>query len=590
MNKINKKVQHKKYRIGVLFVLLFLINSFLSHASSNIDVILDEANVLRSSDPEKSSLLLTTLNNQKQQMSSQQLFYFDYLIAYQNIYNGKTVEAESKLKQLLSSDAQDIIKFRSRHSLINIYAIEQKWKEGLYHLSKLLNEQRANKAENLAQVKENTNAIAAIFYNQLGQYELGLKYAKSFKGTANTTRNECFAEVLIIESLLHLEKLTQYTEIIDSTFSQCNSEPLVTYFIKNYLAKNDLRNNLTSKAISRISPVLSKIEATKNPRLIVEVYEVLSESYFKNTNVEKAKKFALKAIQVGENIPTTQAVVKAYELLYQIASQEKNYQQALTYHEEYTRLNEIVLDDIKAKHLAYQLAQHQALEQESKIKLLNEKNALLTAEKALDKAKVSNIQLFIAILALVLIALVVTIARLWESRNHIKALAEYDDLTGIYNRRHYSHITKSALTYCENAKQDLSLIMFDLDLFKIVNDTYGHACGDWALKEVTKVCLNIGRQNDIFARVGGEEFVIVLPSCGIDEAMMRAEACRVAIEEIITEASGFDFTITASFGVTGVKRSGFKLEQLMADADASAYISKRNGRNQITKFETEKNS
>ena len=131
--------------------------------------------------------------------------------------------------------------------------------------------------------------------------------------------------------------------------------------------------------------------------------------------------------------------------------------------------------------------------------------------------------------------------------------------------------------------------MFDLDHFKKVNDCYGHACGDWALKETIKVCKDIGRKNDIFARLGGEEFCLVLPSCSIDAAMLRAEACRAAIEEIITEESGCEFSITASFGVTNVKRSGFELEKLLADADFAAYASKNNGRNRVTLFEVPTN-
>ena len=124
--------------------------------------------------------------------------------------------------------------------------------------------------------------------------------------------------------------------------------------------------------------------------------------------------------------------------------------------------------------------------------------------------------------------------------------------------------------------------MFDLDHFKKINDSFGHGCGDWALKETIKVCKSIGRQNDIFARLGGEEFCLVLPSCNIDAAMLRAEDCRAAIEAIITEESTHDFTITASFGVTDVKRSGFNLDKLLADADMAAYESKNAGRNRVT--------
>ena len=316
------------------------------------------------------------------------------------------------------------------------------------------------------------------------------------------------------------------------------------------------------------------------------VYNTLAKTYWKLDDIDNAKKFANLALKSHKKTTNLLQEAETNYLLYQISKKQQDTELALKYFESYAKADKANLEGDKAKFLAFQLAEHHAHEQEARIKLLNEKNSLLTAEKALEKAKLSNIQLLISLLTIVLALLVFGLGRLWQSRNLIKALAEYDDLTGIYNRRHFTHIANSALTYCENAQQELSLIMFDLDYFKSVNDKFGHACGDWALKEVTKVCQRVGRKNDIFARIGGEEFCLVLPSCSIDKAMMRAEACRVAIEEIVTEKSGHDFTITASFGVTDAKRSGFDLDKLLADADFSAYRSKHSGRNQVFKFDT----
>ena len=175
--------------------------------------------------------------------------------------------------------------------------------------------------------------------------------------------------------------------------------------------------------------------------------------------------------------------------------------------------------------------------------------------------------------------------RLLKAHKRIKELAEHDALTGIFNRGHFTHIANNALKYCQSTGQELSIIMFDLDHFKKINDSYGHACGDWALKKTVEVCKSLGRQNDIFARLGGEEFCILLTSCDKKAALQRAEACRLAIADINTKDSGFEFTITASFGVTDAKTSGFKLEKLLADADSAAYSAKNAGRNQTVVFQ-----
>jgi diguanylate cyclase (GGDEF)-like protein len=358
-------------------------------------------------------------------------------------------------------------------------------------------------------------------------------------------------------------------------------------FIRSYNAKLNLENNKPLEVINILSPYLKEVTATRYPRLIVEVYTLLAEAYWLQENLEQAKEFALKSTEIGQNINTTQAVVAAYKLLYKIAKKQSNHQEtALQYHEIYAELDKAYIDETKAKYLAYQLAVHKELEQKNKIKFLNKKNELLIVEQALIKANADNTRFILLILVIVISILLVWGSRLLQAHKRIKQLAEYDSLTGIYNRGHFTQIANSALEYCKSANQELSIIMFDLDYFKKVNDDYGHACGDWALKNVIYACKAIGRQNDIFARLGGEEFCILLTSCDKDSAYQRAETYRQAIANITTKESGFDFTITASFGVTDTKTSGYDFDQILADADSAAYASKYAGRNQVTIFQS----
>ncbi|KGJ89693.1 GGDEF domain-containing protein [Colwellia psychrerythraea] len=568
---------------GIIILLTFFLQNALSAPSNNINVLLEAADKTRSSNPVEYSVLLDKLKPLQKMMSLQQSDYFDYLTAYQLIYKGKAKQATTKLLSLLSSKAHVSIKFRARLTLVNIFGIEQNWSEGLLHLSKALKElsNTAIKKE----TKEEGLAIAAIFYNQIGQYDLSLNYANKLTLSSANTRSLCIAAMSSVESRLHLNKLEDETTDIEDAITLCKNEPIAANFIRSNRAKFDIAKNHHFKVIKSLSPQIEQVESTRYPRLIVEIYAALAQAYLMQDNLKKATEFSLKTIKTGESIKTTQAVVLAYKLLYQITLQQKEYRQALNYHEQHAKLDKANLDEIQAKHLAFQLAQHKSFEQKSKIRLLKEKNALLISKQALAKAKVANVQMFIAILTVTIALLMLWGGRLWKSHKRVKELAEYDALTGIYNRGHFTQVTKIALKYCKSAQQDLSVIMFDLDHFKLVNDNFGHACGDWALKETIKACQNIGRKNDIFARLGGEEFCLVLPSCNINAAMLRAEACRAAIEAIITEESGCDFSITASFGVTDVKRSGFDLDKLLADSDGAAYASKHAGRNRVTIFQ-----
>ncbi len=539
---------------------------------------LKEAESIKSTQPVIFANLLKKISNKKAKLTYQQKSLFNYLRAYQLAFMGKANEALPILEEILSSDANETIKFRSRITMINFYAYDQNWTEGLSHLTILLN--MLPKINEQA-LKQNGLALAAMFYNQLGQFSLGLKYAGTLEDIAILPRQICMAKMFKAEALFNTsQKLTPL--MLESAMTACKNEPIAENLIRSYIAETQIINNNITDGKQSLLNNLTIIESTKYARLIARTYSLIAKAFFLEGNIEKSKSYALKAIAIAKNIPTTKEVIESHKIIYDLSKLISDYKLALEYHRKYAQLKETYTNKETAKHLAFQLAEHNAFEQESQIKLLNEQNNALAAEQALANTQANNRKLIILLLALIILVFAFFGARLWRAHKRVRQLAEYDPLTGIFNRGHFTQVTNSALKYCKNAEQDLSLIMFDLDHFKKVNDTFGHACGDWALKETIKVCKDIGRQNDIFARLGGEEFCLVLPSCNIDAAMLRAEACRAAIEAIITEESKHDFTITASFGVTDVKRSGFNLDKLLADADMAAYDSKHSGRNRVT--------
>ena len=582
----------KKLYFTLIMLLILFIQNALAEPKVNINELLDTANKIRSNDPEEFSTLIALLMTKSEQMNTQQYYYFQYLTAYKLTFNSKAQEALPLLLNILAADAAGaLIKFRARLTIINIFAIRQRWSQGLFHLSTLLKESPNIEHQ---EIHLDGLTIAAVFYNQLGQYDLGKKYAEIIQNKKAKERTLCASKQLIIESKFYLNQLQKNDSDIQDAINTCSNEPIMANFIRSYLSKLLIKNNDSKGALEVLTPYLQVIKSTKYPRLIVEIYTSLAEAYWQQGNLEKTEEFAKKSTEVGENIKTTQAVVAAYKLLYQVAKKQNKHIKALALHEVHTELDKTYLNETQAKHLAFQLAEHQAIEQENRIDLLKEKNALLTSEKslltaeqALTRANAENTRLIILVLVLTLSVLTFWGYRLLKAHKRIKELAEYDALTGIFNRGHFTQVANNALRYCQSAGQELSLIMFDLDFFNKINDTYGHACGDWALKTTVEACKSIGRQNDIFARLGGEEFCILLTSCDKQAARLRAEACRQAIEGINTADSGFEFTITASFGVTDVKTSGFELEKILADADSAAYSAKHAGRNQVSIFEHE---
>ncbi|QYJ81665.1 GGDEF domain-containing protein [Shewanella aegiceratis] len=568
----------------VRYLLLLLIFFFSQSMAEEVDIdaTLTQADQLKSSNPKAFSELLNTL--EKEPLNPQQRYFLDYLRGYELTYQGKQAQSIDVFNKILNSNANETLKFRANQTLINIYAISQDWSKGLTHLSK--NFQFIEQIKDPETVQSGL-AIAAIFYNQIEQYELGLSYAEKLRSSKPSKRNTCLANGLAIEAQLGLNQLEVDSPSLQAAVASCDEEVIMESFIHSFIATKYLRDGNTAEVYGQLKPSLETIEKTRYPRLIAEVYATLASAYLKDHKIGEARLLAEKIVNLAKGLGNTQAVVTAYKVLYQIAELSGNYKAALDYHVKYAQADKAYLDDIKTKHLAFQLAEHQAAEQKSRITLLDRQNNLLLTEQQLAKTQAENNRLFISLLIAIITLLGFWAYKSWTIQKRLKQLAEYDALTHVFNRGHFTQVAQSALTYCESSEVDLSYILFDLDNFKQINDKYGHAIGDWVLKKVAKACQAQGRKNDIFARIGGEEFCIALPGCDLQTAVKLAEACRKAIAGIDCSATGHEFEVTASFGITDTQMSGYKLERLINDADSAMYQSKETGRDRICIFDPE---
>ncbi len=158
--------------------------------------------------------------------------------------------------------------------------------------------------------------------------------------------------------------------------------------------------------------------------------------------------------------------------------------------------------------------------------------------------------------------------------------ASVDPLTGCFNRRALYNYIDHDIAVTQRYRGNLSVIMFDIDHFKKVNDTYGHHAGDIALKEVVSRTIATIRKSDYLARYGGEEFIIVLPNTDLQNAVKLAERLRNIIQEQTIDAGGKEIRITSSFGVAPL-RNGSDRDALFKEADEMLYKSKFLGRNKV---------
>jgi diguanylate cyclase (GGDEF)-like protein len=167
----------------------------------------------------------------------------------------------------------------------------------------------------------------------------------------------------------------------------------------------------------------------------------------------------------------------------------------------------------------------------------------------------------------------------------IKNIAIYDTLTGLYNRRYFEERFGVDAQKAFYGGTPLSLVMVDIDLFKKVNDTFGHTEGDRVLSQISSLLKSSVRKKDTVARYGGEEFILILPEAGLEESFVIAERIRRLVESTPFEVAGAQVNLTLSMGISNFPSHRAKSkEELVKMADQALYDAKRGGRNKVCIF------
>ena len=181
-----------------------------------------------------------------------------------------------------------------------------------------------------------------------------------------------------------------------------------------------------------------------------------------------------------------------------------------------------------------------------------------------------------------LVGLGIDITERRQLEHELARQASTDHLTGVFNRRHFMVLAEQEFTRSIRYGKQLSVLMLDLDRFKQINDNYGHAAGDMALRKVGEIALRALRETDILGRLGGEEFAVMLPETHIMQAREIAERLRLEISRcpVILE-DGQALSFSASIGIATLTAWDTSLEKLLSRSDQAMYQAKHTGRNRV---------
>jgi diguanylate cyclase (GGDEF)-like protein len=539
------------------------------------------ADSIKTSDHPEFLQLMGRLDGEATKLSSQQQLYLRYLKAWEAGYQGDYETATPLLNAVIAESMDATLRFRAGTTLVNNLVIGSRYEDAFARVSQLLDQ--------LPQIVDTNARIQALgtagfLYNEAGQYDLGQHYASQMLSENLNDEGSCKGRFLQAQSLYQSGKFTTLDKQPGDAIAACNkaSEFIFANTIRFYVASFDIQHGQSSAAIKLLQKNYADVRRIGYPELISDFDSSLAQAYWNEGDIALAKQYAQAAVDDGVKHEFTKSLTSAYELLYLIAKKQGDLDAALIYHEKYMAADKGYLNDVSAKALAFQTVRQQVVAKKLQIDALNKQNQILQLQQSLDKKASETSRLYILLLLVVLAFIAFWTYRIKRSQLRFMKLARRDGLTGIFNRQHFVSSAELQLQYCKKSGRQACLVLIDLDHFKVVNDTHGHAVGDRVLKRAVEACEQHLRSTDIFGRLGGEEFGIVLPECTLDQAVNRAEQIRVAIATAVSDDDTPGIPISASFGVATIARSGYELRQLLIHADDGLYLAKREGRNRVS--------
>ncbi|MEZ5470816.1 MAG: GGDEF domain-containing protein [Marinicella sp.] len=512
------------------------------------------------------------------------------MTAYQT---GLTGEVENSILQFqaIKSDCQAMPVVVEVESLLaNMYAISGEYQLALTSLDNMLSKIESISDESLRLL---VYSSAYLVYDLLNQNQLSHDFAQIVIDFSPKPKPKqlCSAYVHKYISLIKLHLAEDLDKEIKDVLDYCrqNGENLYAEGLNvnwiDYKLKLAETNLETQKVYEMLQSSSDSIMSTQYKNIIVFKDSLMARILEQLNRKEEAVEYAKRALEGTITLGNSQQKIDALKVLYNYYESIGDYQQANTYLLE-KNLTEIkYYSDKQEKLMAYQTIKHDSLAKQHQIKTLNQQNEVLMLEKELAVKSKANQLLLTYLFGSLVILLLYIGYRIRKQQKIYKSLSEMDYMTKIYNRKGMKDYMEYMLPYSEKKAEVIAFSIFDLDLFKKINDEYGHTVGDWVIKATVEACKQLEYDKATFARLGGEEFAIIMRDSSLEDIKGFAEKCRSAIYSIETNyETGHRFNISASFGITTTEISGYDLTQLLKDADEALYKSKENGRNQVTTF------
>ncbi len=578
----NRTAQRRSLRGLILSLLIILIGATAS--ADEIDDLLVKADGLKSTNPSAFTSMLDDLTRRSSTLSVPQRHYLDFLKAWDVTYSSDYAAAIPMLRKVLEDNPEPTLRFRALATITNILSIVRRYEEAFARLEELLHllPQITDPA-----ARQQGLGVASYLYAQVGLDDVAIKYADQIIEENWSGLGICRGGRLRLEAIYKAARQEPAPREMEEVIDACTriGDLGRANFVRAYAAEDFLRKGRYDVALTLLDGHREEIESTQYKPLIALYDSLLARIYREMGKPDLVAKYATSALENSTQGEILEPLVTSYRLLYLLARERGDLSAALDYHEKYTAADKGYLDELSARQFAYEKVKHQSLANQLQIDALNKQNEVLHLQQALDRKAVETSRLYIALLLSIAAFIAYFAYKTKRSQLHFMKLSQQDGLTGIANRPHFLHQAEEALTSNRRNGTEVCVMLCDLDHFKGINDRYGHAGGDVVLKQVVAEIRRHLRSNDIFGRVGGEEFGVLLPGCSLDAAQERCEQLRTALNALKVQLDKHQIETSASFGIETTSSCGYELRQLLANADAALYQAKDAGRNCVRTYD-----
>jgi diguanylate cyclase (GGDEF)-like protein len=527
--------------------------------------------------------ILAQLHQHESQMSTAQRWHLRLLDTRLPVDDGDYAKAEPPLHDIIDHSGDESLSVRATAALIRGKFFSRDYVSA-YALANTLMAELPDGLAPQARLEGMDEVIRMLNQEAVGQYDVALDYARQMKALLPSDKGQCHAKSLETQSLLYAGKLTSTDPAFQAAIDACLAagESRQAVAVRLDLASQMIEEGHANQAIALLQSIAPEIQGTGYTPYLASLPVTLAQAYLSLGDAAKARKFALDSIAItGQDSPLW-TLRAAYEVLYKAEKKDGHDTGALNYYEKYDAQKTAAMNNARAIALAYQTVRQQVLSEKMKLDALSKENRILQLSQALASQAQKSSELFNALLLAVIAFFVLAMLWLWRSWRRLRRMARHDGLTGAHNREHFFVEAERRLRQLHKARADACLAVLDLDHFKRINDTHGHAAGDQVLRSAATIIARELRPTDLLGRLGGEEFGILISGCSSDQGLEVADRIRNALATTpVTLDSQVTVTVSASLGLACAANSSYTLRLLLIDADAALYRAKEGGRNQV---------